>query len=94
MMETLALQRWEMDSMSSNMLQFLLAITLAAFSISLLTSTGIISRCPMCSTADYGACAAAQDMKVLGSFFLGVAACKFSDLGLLLAEKDAKKAGG
>ena len=27
-----------------------------------------------------------QDMKVLGSFFLGVAACKFSDLGLLLAE--------
>ena len=35
-----------------------------------------------------------QDMKVLGSFFLGVAACKFSDLGLLLAEKDAKKAGG
>eukprot|EP00435_Cladocopium_sp_Y103_P059324 s1634_g21.t1 len=41
-------------------LQFLLAITLAAVSISFLTSTGIISRCPMCASAEYGACAAAQ----------------------------------
>ena len=32
-----------------------------------------------------------QDVKVLGSFFLGVATCKFSDLGLLPAEGWAKK---
>lgn len=80
-MDSLALRRWEMDSMSSWMLQFLLAITLAAVSISFLTSTGIISRCPICASAEYGACAAAQDFKVLASFFLGVVCCKTSDLG-------------
>ncbi|CAK8992624.1 unnamed protein product [Durusdinium trenchii] len=69
-----------MDGVSLNMLQVLLAIILAAASISLLTSAGVIHRCPMCPGATgYGACAAAQDLKVLASFLLGVIACKSAD---------------
>eukprot|EP00438_Fugacium_kawagutii_P021066 Skav205889 [mRNA] locus=scaffold123:79548:86889:+ [translate_table: standard] len=59
-MDSLAHRRMEMDSMSSCMLQFLLAITIAAMSISVLTSTGVISRCLTCANGEYGGCAAAQ----------------------------------
>eukprot|EP00913_Durusdinium_trenchii_P013808 g12965.t3 len=44
-------QARKMDGVSLNMLQVLLAIILAAASISLLTSAGVIHRCPMCPGA-------------------------------------------
>eukprot|EP00440_Ansanella_granifera_P044043 gb/GFBE01047730.1/.p1 GENE.gb/GFBE01047730.1/~~gb/GFBE01047730.1/.p1 ORF type:complete len:103 (+),score=19.02 gb/GFBE01047730.1/:1-309(+) len=76
-MSNMSLRSLTVDSMTSAMFHFILAMLFASAAVALLNSAGWVNKRPTCdASGEYGLCAALQDLRVIVSFTLGVVTCK------------------